>query len=81
MEGSDGFTDQSRAVVAGMDLNSGRQAGRDLSDSCLNSIDYIQGVLAGAHHNDTADGFSLALPFRHAFANIWAKRNRAQITQ
>src|SRR5437016_13110769 len=41
LERSDGFADQARAVVACMDLNSGRKAGCDLRDTCLNSIDYI----------------------------------------
>src|SRR6266536_5581609 len=81
LQRSDGFTDQSRPVVACMDLNSGRQAGGDLSDPCLNSVDYVQGVLAGAHDDDASDGFSFALPFRYAFANVWSKGYGPEIAQ
>ena len=81
LQRSDGFTNQARSVVPCMDLNSGGQAGCDLGDPCLNSIDYVQGVLAGAHHNNAADGFSLALPFRHTLANIWSKGYGPKIAQ
>ena len=81
LQRSDGFANQARAVVACMDLNSGGQGGCDLSNPCLNSVDHVQGVLARAHHNDAAYGFSLALPFRHAFANIWSKCHRAEVAQ
>ena len=64
-----------------MDLNSGRKAGCDLRDTCLNSIDYIQGVLARAHHDDAADSLPFTLPFRHAFADVGSKRYRAKVAQ
>src|SRR6266568_5648972 len=77
----DGFLDQARAVIAGVDLDARRKGGRNLGDFLLDSVDYVQCVLAVAHHHNPAHGFAFALPLGDAFADFRSKYDRPQIAQ
>ena len=48
-------------------------------DLLLDAIDDGESVLPKAHHHDAAYGFSLAVPVRHAAANLRAEGNTSQV--
>ncbi len=79
LESFDGRVNQSGAVVAGNDFDTWRQRCFCLCQFFLHAIDDIQGVHAVAHDDDARDGFSLALPLRHAFSNIGTETDRTEI--
>ena len=64
-----------------MDFDSGRKRRCDFCNLGLDSVDHVQGVLAGAHHYDAADGFTFALPLRNAFTNIRPEADGAEVAQ
>src|SRR5690348_18323064 len=70
-----GILNQSGAVVSRYDLDSAWKRGLDLLRLLLYSIDYGEGVHSIAHHNDSADGFSLAVPLRDSLANVGTERH------
>src|SRR5205807_3692076 len=69
-----------RAVVAGDDFDTGGQRRFGLNQFFLHSVNDIQSVHAVTHDDDARDGFSFALPLRHAFPNIRTGGDRTQIT-
>src|SRR5260370_725820 len=79
LESFDGRVNQSGAVVPGNDFDTGRQRGFGLRQFFLHPVDDVQSVHAVTHDDDTRDGFSFALPLGHAFANIRAESDRAEI--
>src|ERR1700720_1087725 len=73
LQGLDGFLDQTGAVVARHDFHARGERGFDLRELLFHPVDYRQGVQAVAHHHNAAHGFSIALPFDHAFPHIWTE--------
>src|SRR5690349_1215520 len=70
-----GILNQSGAVVSRDDLDSAWKRRLDLRKFLLHSIDYGESVHSIAHHNDSADGFSLAVPLRDSLANVGTERH------
>ena len=81
LQRSDCRADQSGAVVAGLDLNSIRQRWRDLCNLAFHAVDHVQSVLAVAHHDNAAYGFSFTLPLRDPFPDIGAETHRGEVAQ
>ena len=71
--------DQPGAVISRHDFHAGGQRGLDLRELLLHAVDHVQRIHAVAHDDDAADGFAFAIPFGHAFANVRAEGDRAQI--
>ena len=67
------FIDKPRAIVAGHNLDSGGQRGRNLLQFCLYAVNHIEGIQAVAHDDNAAHGFSLALPIGRAAPLIGPK--------
>ena len=53
----DGLLDELRPVIERDDGNTGRQAGLNLGDPCLDGVDHLFGVDARSGNDDAADGF------------------------
>ena len=70
---------QSGAVVSRDNFHARGKRGLDFRELLLDAVDDIQRVHAVAHHDNPAHGFSFALPFRHAFADIRPERDRSQV--
>ena len=67
------------AVVAGDDLDARGQGLLQLRELPLDAVDHVERVLPVAHHDDAADRLALAVPFRHAFAQVGSETHHAQI--
>ena len=67
------------AVVAGNDFHAGWQRGFDIRELLLDAVDDIQRVHAVAHHDDAANGFSLAVPFGHSLADVRPEGDCSQV--
>src|SRR6185437_3088039 len=62
LQSMDRGLDETRPVVARANLYPWRQRAGDFSDLRLDAPDHLQRVHPVAHHDDAADGLSLALP-------------------
>src|SRR5580700_9406004 len=78
-QGVDRFADQSPAVIAGDDLDSGRQRSFDFSQLLLDAINHLEGVQPIPHNDDAAYGLAFAIPIRYTFPHVRAEGNRAEI--
>ena len=75
LQSFDGVVNQTGAVVSSDDLYALGQRRLDLSKLLLDAVDDIERIHSVAHHDDSADGFSFALPLCNALADIWPKCN------
>ena len=62
----DGTLDELGPIVGRHDLEAGRQRRLDVAQLLLDALDDVERVLALAHHDDPADGVSLAVEVRDA---------------
>src|ERR1700722_17722267 len=76
----DRFLNESRAIVAGDDFDASRQSLLDLSKLFLDPFDDGERVLSVAHHDDAADGLSVAVPLSRAFAQVWSQADHAEVS-
>src|SRR5215472_11446775 len=80
LKGFNRRSDQSRTVIARHDFHAVWKRRLDCLKFFLYSIDYLQSVHAIAHHNDSADGFALAIPFGSSLTDVRAERYGSEIT-
>src|SRR5205085_5128002 len=76
-----GALDQLRAVVGRHDLHARGQAALQLRELRLDRGDRFQRVLPGAHHDYTADDFTLTVQVGHAAAHLGPQLDVRDIPQ
>ena len=79
LQGVDGVVDETGAIVRRFDFDARWKRGCDLAEPGFYAVNHIEGVLALAHDDDTADGFALAVPVGNAIADIGAEAYGAQV--
>src|ERR1700688_1888421 len=71
--------DQAGAVVAGNDFDPGGQGLLDFGDLALDAVDYVERILAVAHHDYSAHDFSVAVEIGDAFTQVGSQAHDAEV--
>src|SRR5271154_397424 len=71
--------DQGAPIVGWHDTDTWRQRGLDLLNLLLDVVDYLECVLALAHHDDSSDNFTLSVKLGNAIPKVRSQMHFADI--
>src|SRR5579863_4754018 len=80
LQGADRFLNESRAVIARDDFDASRQRLLNLCELLLDPFDDGERVLSITHHDDAADGLSVAIPLSRTLAKIRSQVDYAEVS-
>src|SRR5216684_255932 len=67
----DRLLNQASTVIARDHFYSWGEGASNLRQLLLHAVDYVESVQAVTHYDDPAHRFTLPLPLRYTFANVW----------